>query len=106
MPNDKEVLFDTMRTLDKRVLRTKVELWEVAKLYNVKARVHASGILLRTVDKHTYNQIRKNAVLVCVERGGATTEGLCAEIEAQIQAGRGLGKKTYIPSRTPIRRSL
>ena len=85
-----------MREIDKRVIADEAELTALAKMYNVKAAVHANGVILRKIDKNVYKNIRAMAVSACLDRGGSTVEGLCSEIENLIRTGKcGLGRKTY-----------
>jgi hypothetical protein len=81
-------LLSTMRVFDKRKMTKPEELWEVAKLYNVKARVWSSGIPLRRLDKKIYNQIRSTAVVNLLEASRPVTiEEVCSEIERLIDEG-------------------
>lgn len=102
----KEELLNTLRVLDKRWLISFEELWEVAKLYNVKAQIWKVGIPLKDIDKKVYEKIRRTAVGNMLQRrpasaiAGCTTDELCLEIERLIREGYcGLGKRTYMPRR-------
>lgn len=91
-------MLNTLRLLDTRVLRNKEELAEVAKLYNVKARIWKVGIPLRDIDKKVFQLVRDTAVTELCLRGGGTVDALCLEIERLIDDGRcGLGKNTFLP---------
>jgi hypothetical protein len=89
----------TLRSFDTRKYLKEDELREIAKRYNVKARIWERGIVLRDIDKKIYQRIRDQAVENLLWHSGGTIEQLCAEIERLIDEGScGLGQKTYLPA--------